>query len=151
MIAITSSAEIQSAVGALSTPAAGSPTVANTASPTTMIAAPAMCRRVITWCVNQWPSGSAHTIEVTRNGWMIATRPRSSAAAWSTTPTTCAARPSSQIPFSNSPIKPRLSPGSTPASIAARCHNVAARAKDTAARRARTAATALTSTNLRAL
>ena len=41
LAAITRSAEIQSDVGALSTPAAGSPTVANTASPTTMMAAPA--------------------------------------------------------------------------------------------------------------
>ena len=39
--AITTSAEIQSDVGALSTPAAGSPTVANTASPTTVTVAPA--------------------------------------------------------------------------------------------------------------
>ena len=40
--AITTSAAIQSDVGALSTPPAGSPTTANTASPATMIDAPAM-------------------------------------------------------------------------------------------------------------
>ena len=85
-------------------------------------------------------------MDVTSNGWMTATRPRSSAAACSATPSTCATRPSNHTPFVTSPRRPRASPGPTPASIEARCHSVAARANDSAATSARIAATALTRT-----
>ena len=84
-------------------------------------------------------------IVVTSSGWMTATRPRSRAPAWNTTPRPWAARPSSQIQLVASrtndfgcaiEMPPRL--------MEARCHSVAARAKQIVARIARSPASAFT-------
>ncbi len=44
--------------------------------------APAISRRPTIWFVRKYPSGRAKTTVVTSSGWMIDSRPRSSAAAW---------------------------------------------------------------------
>src|SRR5262249_52048718 len=73
------------------------------------------------------------------------TRPRSSAAAWRATPTSCAASPSSQTHRVNSTTSDFGRRNEIPDSpSAAFCHSVAASAKQTAARRARVAANPFT-------
>ena len=81
---------------------------------------------------------------------MIETRPRSSAAAWRTTPTIWAASPSSQTHWPRSTRKLVGCRKETPLRLsAAFCQSVAASAKQTAARSARRAATSSTGANYR--
>ena len=77
----TTNADSHAEPGASSRPPAGSPKLAKTARPATTIAAPRMWRRVIVWFVKKYPSGIAQMTAVTSSGWMMATRPRSRAAA----------------------------------------------------------------------
>src|SRR5262245_56488644 len=79
-------------------------------------------------------------IVVTSSGWMMATRPRSSAAPWSSTPMICATSPSSHTQLVRSPTKPFGLVASIPNRSDARCQSVAAKAKEIAARIARNAA-----------
>jgi hypothetical protein len=84
IVTSTTIAIAHSSFGALSFPPAGSPKIVNAPSPSRITAAPPTSRRPTRWFVNSQPSGSAKTIVVTSNGWMTASRPRSSAPAWST-------------------------------------------------------------------
>ena len=79
---MTSAAMTRLCVFALSTPASGSPTSTNIASPTTTTQAPSTWRRTTCWPESQYPRGSAQTMVVTMSGWTTTSLPRSSAAPW---------------------------------------------------------------------
>ena len=70
-------------VGALSLPEAASPTTMKNASPSTTSRRPRLLP-VHGLLREQYPSGSAKTIVVTRSGWITASFPWSSATAWKT-------------------------------------------------------------------
>ena len=82
MLPNTRTASAHSFAGALSLPSAASPMTMKAASPSTTTTAPPISRRLISWLVKKYPSGSANTIVVTRSGWITASRPFARATAW---------------------------------------------------------------------
>ena len=113
----------------------------NAASPITITAAPPTSRRPTRWFVSHQPSGSANTIVVTSSGWIIASRPRSSAPAWSTYPTSSAAVPNSHMRWPTSRTSDIGLASETPSRLRAPfCWNVAATANRKAAMSASAAA-----------
>ena len=100
-----------------------------------------MWRRVIVWFVKKYPSGMAQMTAVTRSGWMIATRPRSRAAACRSDTDHLSAETDEPDLVGQKLGEGFRAPPEASEPIVARCQSVAASANEEDARIASRAAT----------